>query len=177
MFAHCCPLTAVRYPRLPLGTISVRPAAARLRCDTRTHPEWLGQSTLDGSMGSIRKLRVADDAHQLAIEVYRVTENFPKPETYGLRAQMRAAAVSVPSNLAEGVGRNMDGELCRFAAVALGSAGELRCQMLIARDLGYLEATTADALDERIDKVSAMLAKLTRRVKGDIAAKRIADSG
>jgi four helix bundle protein len=48
-------------------------------------------------MGSIRKLRVAEDAHQLAIEVYRATENFPKPETFGLRAQMRSAAISVPS--------------------------------------------------------------------------------
>jgi four helix bundle protein len=127
-------------------------------------------------MGSIQKLPVAEDAHQLAIEVYRVTENFPKPETYGLRAQMRAAAVSIPSTLAEGVGRNRDGELGRFADVALGSAGELRAQMLIARDLGYLEASVADMLHERIDTVQAMLAKLTRRVKRDIASKPIADS-
>ncbi len=131
-------------------------------------------------MGSIRKLRVAEDAHHLTLEVYRATENFPKPETYGLRAQMRAAAISVPSNLAEGVGRNRDGELGRFADVALGSAGELRCQVLIARDLGYLARETADALDERIDKVQSMLAKFTRRVKQDVASarsKRIADSG
>jgi four helix bundle protein len=131
-------------------------------------------------MGSIRKLRVAEDAHQLAIEVYRATENFPKPETFGLRAQMRSAAISVPSNLAEGVGRNRDGELGRFADVALGSAGELRCQVLIARDLGYLVREAADDLDERIDKVQAMLAKLARRVKHDVpsaCSKRIADSG
>ncbi len=131
-------------------------------------------------MGSIRKLRVAEDAHQLALEVYRATENLPKPETYGLRAQMRAAAVSVPSHLAEGVGRNRDGELGRFADVALGSAGELRCQVLIARDLGYLAREAADDLDERIGKVQAMLTKLARRVNHDAASarsQRIADSG
>lgn len=123
-------------------------------------------------MGSIRKLRVAEDAHQLTLEVYRATEHFPKPETYGLRAQMRAAAISVPSNLAEGVGRNREGELGRFADVALGSAGELRCQVLIARDLGYLARETADDLDERIDKVRAMVAKLARGVKHEVMSAR-----
>ncbi len=121
-------------------------------------------------MGSIRKLRVADDAHQLAIEVYRATENFPKAETFGLRSEMRAAAISVPGKLAEGVGRNRDSDLRRFAGVALSSARDLQYRTLIARDLGYLEAEVADALDERIDKVQAMLVKLTRRVKDDIAA-------
>ena len=110
-------------------------------------------------MATPTTLRVADDAHQLALEVYPITENFPRPETYGLRAQMRAAAVAVAGNLGGHAGRTP----ARFAAAALGSAGELRCQTFIARELGYLEPGIAEALEARITEVRTVLATLGPR--------------
>ena len=91
-----------------------------------------------GGVGNYRQLRVWKQAHKLALEVYRSTETFPARERYGLAAQMRRAAVSVISNIAEGCGRQGDKELSRFLRIARGSVRELDCQMLLSRDLGYL---------------------------------------
>src|SRR5512136_1860465 len=77
-------------------------------------------------------------AVDLVEEVYRVTGHFPKEELYGLTSQMRRAAVSIPSNIAEGQGRNSRGEFCQFLGHAKGSLFELETQVVIAARLGYL---------------------------------------
>ena len=92
---------------------------------------------------SFRDLRVWQEAMKLTTSVYRCTSSFPKHELYGLSQQIRRAAVSVPSNIAEGKGHRSDRDFVRFLLHARGSLLELQTQLLIAQELGYL--STADA--------------------------------
>jgi four helix bundle protein len=87
-------------------------------------------------------------AMSLVIEIYKGTKGFPKEEMFGLTSQVRRAAVSVPSNIAEGQGRLSQGEFHRFLGQARGSLMEVETQVLIARELGYLTETQANNLLE-----------------------------
>jgi four helix bundle protein len=95
---------------------------------------------------SFKDLRVWQDAIKLAVAVYGVTEKFPKHELYGLTSQIRRAAVSVASNIAEGKGHRSNREFCNFLFHARGSLLELQTQLIIARELKYLPQTDAEAL-------------------------------
>lgn len=102
-----------------------------------------------------RDLVVWQEAMDLVTLVYRVTACFPKDETYGLRSQMRKAAVSIPSNIAEGQGRRTKREFRNFLAIAHGSLRELETQILIGQRLNYLDEQQTDevlALAERIGR-------------------------
>ena len=112
-------------------------------------------------MGDFRKLEVWQTAHQLTCDIYRATQSFPKAEQFGLTSQIRRAAVSIGANIAEGCGRNNDGDLSRSLAIALGSANELWYLILIAVDLGH----TGDAsLRDRCARLCAMLARFRTTV-------------
>ena len=87
---------------------------------------------------SFQDLRIWQQAMNLTVEIYRVTGGFPKHETYGLASQMRRAAVSVPSNIAEGKGRYSHKEFVQFLYHARGSLLELETQVSIAHDLEYI---------------------------------------
>ena len=89
--------------------------------------------------GSHRDLIVWQEAMNMVEMIYRVTARFPQAETYGLASQLRRSAVSVPSNIAEGAGRNSTRELVQFVGVASGSLAELDTQLEIAVRLGYLD--------------------------------------
>jgi four helix bundle protein len=93
---------------------------------------------------------------------YDITEKFPAVETYGLRAQIRRTAISIPSNLAEGAGRAGPREFARFVAIARGSLSELETQLLIAADLGYLQRDYD--VFERIDRLSRLFTGLHRKL-------------
>lgn len=91
------------------------------------------------------------------LEVYRRTQAFPKIETYGLTSQLRRAAVSVPSNIAEGQARRTTGEFKQFLGNARGSLVEVETQILIAHDLGYLEHDQTETLLEAAAEIGRML--------------------
>ena len=95
--------------------------------------------------------------------VYTTTSTFPKTELYGLTSQMRRAAVSVPSNIAEGAARETTAEFLRFLYIARGSLAELETQLLISHDLGYLKH--GESLKADIYQVSALLDGLIRSLK------------
>ena len=116
-------------------------------------------------MGNFRQLTVWKRAHDLALEVHRSTGSFPPVERYGLAAQMRRAAVSVVSNIAEGCGRLHDPELAYFLRIARGSIRELECQLLLSRDLGYIRPELWNDLDAGTQEVSKMLSGLVRTVR------------
>jgi four helix bundle protein len=97
-------------------------------------------------MGDYRELLAWQRARVLVEAVYRATERFPVRERYGLAAQMRRAAISVVSNIAEGASRNSDRELRRFLQIARGSLGELQSQITVACDLQLIAGDPAQAL-------------------------------
>ncbi len=93
----------------------------------------------------------------LVLEIYRHTQAFPKIETYGLTCQLRRAAVSIPSNIAEGQARRSTGEFKQFLGNARGSLVEVEAQLLISRDLGYLENQVSEKLLEATAEIGRML--------------------
>ena len=90
-------------------------------------------------MKDFRKLEVWEKAHALTLSVYHAADPFPREELYGLTSQIRRAAVSIPTNIAEGCGRGSEAELARFLQIAMGSASEVEYELLLARDLGFLK--------------------------------------
>lgn len=121
-------------------------------------------------MSDFRELKVWQKAHELTLDGYRVTAEFPKHEIYGLVSQMRRCAVSVGSNIAEGKGRRGDVEFGRYIQFASGSFMELEYQMLLSRDLKYLSESDYRAMNQTLAEVSGMLVSLQQKLKSARAA-------
>ena len=114
---------------------------------------------------SYRDLRVWQLSVDMVEHVYRVTANLPKSEIYGLTSQIQKAAVSVPSNLAEGHTRDSTKEYLYFLSVALGSIAELETQLIIAQRLGYFPANEMNSLLSEIDTVGKMLRAIQKTLR------------
>jgi four helix bundle protein len=112
-------------------------------------------------------LEVWCDALDLVEAIYRITSSFPTDERFGLTSQLRRAAVSVPSNIAEGSARRTRAELLQFLYVARGSLAEIETQIQIARRLSYLAAD--DNLDDLLDRTFAKLGALLNSLKNPIS--------
>ena len=110
-----------------------------------------------------RDLIAWQKAKALALNVYRCTRQFPKEETYGLSSQMRRAAVSVPSNIAEGKGRYSHKEFVQFLYHARGSLLELETQLSIAHDLDYVDRPTFDSMQSQTIELGRILNGLINR--------------
>ena len=118
-------------------------------------------------MKDFRKLDVWHKAHSLALEAYRVSASFPGAERYGLTSQLRRVALSIPTNITEGCGRNSDAELARFAEIAMGSSSEVEYLLLLSRNLNYLNSDTFERLADGVIEVKRMLAELITKVNAD----------
>jgi four helix bundle protein len=104
-------------------------------------------------------------AHNFTVNLYKITAGFPQEEKFGLTNQIRRASVSIESNISEGCGRNGDKEFSRFLDIAQGSAYEVKCQILIARDLGYLNISNSELLTDNINEVSKMINSLNQKLR------------
>jgi len=118
-------------------------------------------------MRDFRKIQVWERAHQFALQVYKITSSLPKEELYGLTSQMRRAAMSIPSNIAEGCGRDTQTELARFIHIASGSASELEYQLILAHDLGYIRDELYPNLNAEINEIKRMLVGFEKAVKAN----------
>lgn len=118
---------------------------------------------------SYRGLNVYKKAVDFVIEVYKILQCFPREENYALCDQLRRAAVSVPSNLAEGLSRISDREKLRFIDIAYGSLMETYCQMEIAYKLGYIHEDTFKAIDEIIDNEARIINGMRSSLKKSLA--------
>ena len=116
-------------------------------------------------MQDFRELKVWKQAHQLVLDVYRDTKSFPTDERYGLTSQLRRSVVSISSNIAEGTGRGTSKDFARFVDLALGSTNETECQLLLARDLGFVGSDTVDQLLAQLEEVRRMATSLSRTLK------------
>ena len=97
---------------------------------------------------------------ELTVQTYHLTKVFPKSERFGLTSQMRRAAVSVASNIAEGAGRNSKKEFIRFLNTAQGSLSELDTQVIICKQLGYISDDTLRIFDEHMERESKLISGL-----------------
>ncbi len=108
-------------------------------------------------MRDFRKIQVWQKSHDLTLRLYKITSTFPKEELYGLTSQIRRASASIPSNIAEGCGRDTQTELARFVHIAAGSASELDYHLLLSHDLGYINKETYQELENSISEIKRML--------------------
>ena len=115
-------------------------------------------------MRDFKQLKVWQKAHRLVLDVYRHTRAFPDDERYSLTAHLLKSAISIPSNIAEGCGRESDTELARFLSIAAGSASETEYQLLLARDLGYLSEAHHRDLDTQVNEIKRMLNTFIQRL-------------
>jgi len=114
---------------------------------------------------SYRDLDVWQLAMALAKQVYEATGAFPSHERFGLINQMRRAAVSIPSNVAEGHARLSTAEFQRFITIAMGSVAELETQILLSQDLGFLHLDQQQQMMQQLDKIGKMLRGLHRSLE------------
>lgn len=117
-------------------------------------------------MHNLKELKIWNKAIELATEVYQITADFPKEEKYGLTAQIRRSAVSVPSNIAEGAGRNTNKEFNHFLGISNGSSYELQTQLIISRNLDLIDARVDQVLDQ-IDQIQKMTYSLQNKLTGN----------
>lgn len=115
--------------------------------------------------GTYEDLKAWQSAMELVTVIYQATEQFPPTELYGLSSQLRRAAVSIPSNIAEGKGRFSDRDLARFLGQARGSLCEVETQLQIAQRLGYLTAARLKYLRERTAETGRLLNGLISAVR------------
>ena|SRR5690242_15922197 len=118
-------------------------------------------------MGDFHDLKVWQKAHELTLQIYRTTADFPPTERYGLTPQLRRACASIAANLAEGCGRNGTAELARFSSIALGSANEVAYYLLLSKDLNLIPNPDYEALNHRITQIKRMLAALIHTLRTD----------
>ncbi|MFH0985823.1 MAG: four helix bundle protein [Candidatus Omnitrophota bacterium] len=109
---------------------------------------------------NFRDLKVWQMAKEIAVDTYRVTQQFPREEIYGLSSQMRRAAISISSNIAEGFNRFYKKDYRRFLMISLGSCGELESQIEVGTALGYVPENALKSLLEKLDHENRMLRKL-----------------
>jgi len=111
-----------------------------------------------------KKYNVWQKSHNLVLEIYKVTATFPKSELFNLVSQMNRASVSIPTNIAEGCGRETQKELMRYLYISSGSAHELEYLLLVSKDLKFINENSYIKLYAEINEIKMMLAALIRKI-------------
>ena len=115
-------------------------------------------------MKDYKNFTVWQKSHQLTLDVYKIVNDFPKEELFGLVSQMKRSSSSIPTNIAEGCGRNSDKEFERFLIIAFGSANELEYQFILSRDLNFIDAEMSEKLMFQIEEIKKMLNSLISKL-------------
>jgi four helix bundle protein len=115
-------------------------------------------------MRDFHELKVWEKAHQLVLRIYQETKTFPKEEVYGITSQLRRAAASIPTNIAEGCGRFTSGDFRRSLAFAMGSASEVEYLLLLSRSLEMIEEADYRELDAKIIEIKKMLYSFSQTI-------------
>ena len=113
-------------------------------------------------MGNFKKFRVWQKAKDLAVKIYKLTEQGQFAKDYGLKDQIRRSSVSIPSNIAEGEDLSTDKQSVRHFYIARGSNAELRTQLSIAAEIGYLSPEKYHDIENECDEISAMITMLIK---------------
>lgn len=113
-------------------------------------------------MNNFRELNVWKKSMDLVTEIYKITRSFPKEEQYGLTNQIRRCAISIPSNIAEGAGRNGNKEFSHFLSIALGSGFELETQLIIGKRLDFMESQIFETIESELIEIQKMISGLQK---------------
>ncbi len=114
---------------------------------------------------SFQDLRVWKNAHQLALLIYKKTQDFPREERYGLTSQIRRASVSIAANIAEGSKRSTTNDFCHFLSISEGSNEEVKCLLFLARDLQFMDLQTFHNAFSQTEAIGSMLFGLIKSLK------------
>ncbi len=117
-----------------------------------------------GKIRTYRDLNIWNAGIEVVKDIYKLTENFPKQEMYGLVSQMRRSAISIPSNVAEGFRRYHNKEYKQFLYTSLGSCAELETQITIAMELKYTQKDKENRLLEKLDHICRMISNLIKKL-------------
>ena len=117
-------------------------------------------------MHNYKNLHIWQEGINLARKIYEVTGNFPANEKYGIVSQMTRAAVSIPSNIAEGAGRNSNKDFANFLCIAIGSIFELHTQIAICEQIGYINEETTKQLEQQIYTLQQQITTYKQRIEG-----------
>lgn len=118
-------------------------------------------------MKNFRDLQIWNRSHRLTLEIYRLTQSFPKTETYGLVSQMRRSGSSIPTNIAEGCGRSTERDFARFLDNAMGSASELEYQLILAHDLEYIQKDLFERTIRELTEIRRMLNAFIQKLRSE----------
>lgn len=113
---------------------------------------------------SFKQLKIWQKGIEIVKQIYHITNKFPKEELYGLTSQMRRSAISIPSNVAEGFKRYHRKEYKQFLHISLGSAAELETQLIIAKELQFINKSVLDEFVEMLDHLSRMISALLNKL-------------
>lgn len=116
-------------------------------------------------MNNYKELIVWQKSVDLAVKIYEVTKDFPREELYGLTSQIRRSAVSIPSNIAEGAGRNSKKDFNNFLGISNGSSCELDTQLIIAQRINFINQSLQESLQQEINEIQKMNWSLKRSLK------------
>lgn len=120
---------------------------------------------MNSKINSFKDLHVWQKSHSLVLIIYRVTKGFPSNEIYGLTNQLRRAAISITSNIAEGFYRQSRKEKIQFYSITIGSIGEVENQIIIARDLGYINQKESEKILSGLNEVLKMMNALIKSIR------------
>ncbi len=115
-------------------------------------------------LNSYKELIVWQKSFELVKKIYKITENFPKSEIYGLTSQVRRASVSIPSNIAEGFVRKHKKEFSQFISIAFGSGAELETQLLLSKELKFITDKDFNEIDGLLQEIMKMLNSLKSKL-------------
>ena len=119
-------------------------------------------------MHNFKELKFWQKAIDFCLDIYKLTGQFPNEEKFGLTSQLRRAGVSVPSNIAEGSGRNGDKEFLHFLSIATGSSYEIEIQLIIAHKLGYIKEEEIKVATLKLSEILKMIFAFSKRIKENI---------
>ena len=125
-------------------------------------------------MQDYHKLAIWQRSHQLTIKIYGITQTqFPREELFGQTNQIRRAVASIPTNIAEGCGRNSRAELAQFLNIAAGSASEVEYEILLAKDTGYITIEQYESLSKEITEIRSMIKKYMSQLRMPSAVRKL----
>lgn len=116
-------------------------------------------------MRDFKKLKVWENSHKLTLSLYQITSTFPKEEFYGITSQIRRAVSSIPTNIAEGCGKDSDNDFCRYLSISTGSASEVEYLMILAKDLKYISVEEYEIFIEELITIKKQLYQLIKSIK------------